>query len=664
MPTYTINGKRIKTETTLTEDQIDEIAADLGAKSVAPSVASEQPKRTLLGATGEAITNIPSSAGRMVGGVVEAITSPVQTLRNVTDVVEGGVRKILPDAANAFLTRMESMSPAESDRYAASPEGQAQTKAAADALGGFYKRRYGSEQGFYNALATDPVGIAADISTVLSGGAGAARLAGAPRVAGALRTAAQYTNPMTPVIAAATSKPVRGVAKLVTKPAEALATGAKANLLLEAADGREQAIINALRSNQEIVPGSRPFAGQAAAGAGAPRYAQLQATAEGALPTEYLARREAQEAARLGAVRSVGKNEEALASALEGRATTAKGKYTAAGKQMVQEDANLASLIETPAMRRALNRAKEIADNRQEKFSIGEFVPEETKPSALVDEFGNPLGETTTPAQFRKFPVQSLHYVKMALDDMINDPATFGIGSSEAAAVTGVRQQFLKWLEDKSPKYAEARQTFASQSKPINQMEVGQYLEGKLTGAFGEGAPQRAGVFGGAMKEAPATIKRAVSGAPRFEKLADILTPEQLKAVEQVRQELLRDVRYERQAKFGREAGPRLKQAATQLTEQATGGRIPSVLNPVVTAANAIWLRLQGKIDRQLAIQIATEMLDPESAAAALQAAVKRRRQVQTVKQAAKSVGQQTANALRSHPALAAGQVNNALAEP
>ena len=641
----------------------EKYAASQATTSEQSAAASKQPKRTLLGAAGEAITNIPASAGRMVGGIVEAVTSPVQTLRNVTDIAEGGVRKILPDAANAFLTRLEAMSPAESDRYAASPEGQAQTKAAADALGGFYKQRYGSEQGFYNALATDPVGIAADVSTVLSGGAGAARLAGAPRVAGALKTAAQYTNPMTPVIAAATSKPVRGVAKLITNPAETFATGAKANLLLEAADGREQTIINALRSNQEIVPGSRPFAGQAAAGAGAPRYAQLQAAAEGALPTEYLARREAQEAARLGAVRSVGKDEEALALALEGRASTAKGKYTVAGKQMVEEDANLATLMETPAMRRALNRAKEIADNRQEKFSVGEFVPEETKPSALVDEFGNSLGETTTPAQFREFPVQSLHYVKMALDDMINDPATFGIGSSEAAAVTGVRQQFLKWLEDKSPKYAESRQTFASQSKPINQMEVGQYLEGKLTGAFGEGAPQRAGVFGGAMKEAPATIKRAVSGAPRFEKLADILTPEQLKAVEQVRQELLRDVRYERQAKFGREAGPRLKQAATQLTEQATGGRIPSVLNPVVTAANAIWLRLQGKIDRQLAIQIATEMLDPESAAAAMQAAVKRRRQVQTVKQAAKSVGQQTVNALRSHPALATGQINNALAE-
>ena len=470
----------------------EKYAASQATTSEQSAAASKQPKRTLLGAAGEAITNIPASAGRMVGGIVEAVTSPVQTLRNVTDIAEGGVRKILPDAANAFLTRLEAMSPAESDRYAASPEGQAQTKAAADALGGFYKQRYGSEQGFYNALATDPVGIAADVSTVLSGGAGAARLAGAPRVAGALKTAAQYTNPMTPVIAAATSKPVRGVAKLITNPAETFATGAKANLLLEAADGREQTIINALRSNQEIVPGSRPFAGQAAAGAGAPRYAQLQAAAEGALPTEYLARREAQEAARLGAVRSVGKDEEALALALEGRASTAKGKYTVAGKQMVEEDANLATLMETPAMRRALNRAKEIADNRQEKFSVGEFVPEETKPSALVDEFGNSLGETTTPAQFREFPVQSLHYVKMALDDMINDPATFGIGSSEAAAVTGVRQQFLKWLEDKSPKYAEARQTFASQSKPINQMEVGQYLEGKLTGAFGEGAPQRA----------------------------------------------------------------------------------------------------------------------------------------------------------------------------
>lgn len=50
------------------------------------------------------------------------------------------------------------------------PEQKAQDEAAANAVGQFFADRYGSIEGFKKAVATDPVGIMADLSAVLTGG--------------------------------------------------------------------------------------------------------------------------------------------------------------------------------------------------------------------------------------------------------------------------------------------------------------------------------------------------------------------------------------------------------------------------------------------------------------------------------------------------------------
>jgi len=103
-----------------------------------------------------------------------------------------------------------------------------------------FQERYGSAEGFKEALAKDPVGVASDISTVLSmgsGGAGTyaklAELGNAPKIAKVARTVekgletgAKYTNPLTAVTA---------TAGLVGKPALGLMTGTGSENIANAA---------------------------------------------------------------------------------------------------------------------------------------------------------------------------------------------------------------------------------------------------------------------------------------------------------------------------------------------------------------------------------------------------------------------------------------------
>jgi hypothetical protein len=93
------------------------------------------------------------------------------------------------------------------------------------------------------------------------------------------------------------------------------------------------------------------------------------------------------------------------------------------------------------------------------------------------------------------------------------------------------------------------------------------------------------------------------------------------------------------------------------LVEAAGGAQLPTLLNRVTTVANAILKRLAGKIDRKLAIEIATDMLQPESAALALEAAQRRAGAVQGVTGIARAGG-----AAAQRAAAPAVVVTNALA--
>jgi hypothetical protein len=142
---------------------------------------------------GAAISNIPASAKRFAGGLYEAITSPVQTLKAAADVAAGTLQNVLPEKVVAFVNQFD-----------ADPEASRRAVEMANAAGGMLKDRYGSYEGIKRTLAEDPVGAAADLSTLLTGGAAVTSRV-APAVSSALKTAAVATNPLS----------------VVTKPAQA-----------------------------------------------------------------------------------------------------------------------------------------------------------------------------------------------------------------------------------------------------------------------------------------------------------------------------------------------------------------------------------------------------------------------------------------------------------
>lgn len=125
---------------------------DRQAKQV--QVESQPEDRSVVGAVAEGVTNLPSSVYKLGADTVSALASPVQTLTALQKLARGIVQKVVPDPIVEFLGRDET-----GDQVA-------------DAVGQYYANKYGSEQAFLDAAATDPASILADASTVLMGGGG------------------------------------------------------------------------------------------------------------------------------------------------------------------------------------------------------------------------------------------------------------------------------------------------------------------------------------------------------------------------------------------------------------------------------------------------------------------------------------------------------------
>ena len=371
-----------------------------------------------------------------------------------------------------------------------------------------------------------------------------------------------------------------------------------------AAGSEKQAIVKALRNPQQIVPGSLPSAGEAAAPVGRAEFSGLQEVIKGRAPTAYENIGQAQNAARVKALRGVGQDKAALEAAVKRRASEAALNYGAAEKQLLKSDETLKVLMERPSMDSVLSRAKDLAKEQGKSFKFGKDVPEEVISGKIVSESGQPLTQQVLPAKSAEFPVESLHYIKMAMDDLIKNPERFGIGASEARAISATQKQFVEWLGSKSSAYEAARTAYAAQSKPINQMEVGQYLEGKLVPALndlGASSSQRAAAYAQALRDAPGTLKRA-TGQPRYDELGKVLEPGQLQTVTNVGSDLARSAIHERLAKAGTEK-------ARELVGQVAP-KVPAagMFSPQYSVMRAIINRLEGKVEGKSLDKLAESM--------------------------------------------------------
>ena len=167
--------------------------------------------------------NIIPSAQRFASGLAQAVTHPVDTFNGVFDAVTGAVRNLAPDQVRTAIDSLDS------------PQGrQAAERASgtATAIGDFYKDRYGGRENILHTAITDPVGAAADLSTVLGLGGGAAKMAGMGNASQGLSRLSTLTNPLTAVGKAATAG-AKG-AGFVAKHGLGLSTGVGAENIAQA----------------------------------------------------------------------------------------------------------------------------------------------------------------------------------------------------------------------------------------------------------------------------------------------------------------------------------------------------------------------------------------------------------------------------------------------
>jgi hypothetical protein len=377
----------------------------------------------------------------------------------------------------------------------------------------------------------------------------------------------------------------------------------KAQMYGEAFGAQMPEAINALAAAR---PGMT--SAQAIADINAPAAQAIGERAIQRVPQEARAVQQAQEAQRATAIGQIAGTPEELAAAKAARDAEAALNYNRAFKQVMIETPELTSIMDRPSMEKAFGRAAQIAEERGQAFQIGKTKPAEITESKILDEFGRPV-QKVTPAEIAKYPVQSLHYVKMALDDMVRSPKDFGIGAAEVSAIRDTRKEFISQLENNA-NYSKARMQYAAQSVPINKMQIAQELQKSLTAPL-TGETTRGAMFAKAAEEAPKTIKRA-TGQEFYSKLEDVLSPDEMKVVNDVRDEFRRTQLSKDQAKLAKASGEDL------LSSQY---KVPNWLNPIWTFANTIVKRSLGKIDEKLAIQIGMEVLEPAQMQKALKAA-------------------------------------------
>jgi hypothetical protein len=563
-------------------------------------------ERTVMGYLGETAGNIIPSAAEMGIGMYEAITNPIQTAKGLGLAAYGGTRNLaeatLPESAFDVIKSVEN------------PEVAKQAVDVANAIGGIYKQRYGSVNQLLDTIRTDPVGAAADLSLVFSGGAAATTKL--PVVSGALRTAARVADP----IAEAAGRTVGAAARLGAAGVNRMTTSAETRYIAnELAAGRGQELATAAREAPRY-PGVTPTFAEATTEVPVPR---IQAFGREAAEKQDVAAevgRRAKQTKILEDLKTISKTPQERAALEKARDVKAKEDYGKAFSQTVVDDAALRSLFNRPAMQRAVDVATKVAAERNEPFALGVSKPQQV----LTDPY---TGEKTTiPATNAEYKVENLHRLKIALDDIVKKPQDYGIAAEEARAIGDTRKQFINWLETKVGEYKDARQNYAAASKEIARADWGDFAVQKLTSSMSEDAPLRARNFTNAIREslgpnAPASLKRAIGGGSRYDDLTKLLTEDEMKIVNDVVGQLGREEMASGMAQRGAGAAPKLEDLSK--TEKV------QLFNQMWTLAQAAYGKVAGRLSEAKKTKLALAMLNADTMAELMEKAAKKQGRVE-----------------------------------
>lgn len=230
MPTYRIDGQIY--EAASPDEAYAKHDKAKGAKPPAAPTAPAMPKREdSLGAgpmLAQAVANFPSSAYQLGKSTFEAVTSPIETGKNIAALGSSVLGKMgVTDADPAMANR----------------------------VGEFYKDRYGGIENAKRTFANDPAGFLADAATILTGAGGALRAvpqAGVKSAGKAVQKAADIVDPLS-----VATKAVKGAGKATTA-ALGFTTGAGTRAIEEAAKAgykggeQGQAFVSQMRGDAPV----------------------------------------------------------------------------------------------------------------------------------------------------------------------------------------------------------------------------------------------------------------------------------------------------------------------------------------------------------------------------------------------------------------------------
>jgi hypothetical protein len=302
----------------------------------------------------------------------------------------------------------------------------------------------------------------------------------------------------------------------------------------------------------QFIPGSVPTTAEAVGNEGISSLTQGMRNQSPDFANALAERSAANRAARVAAVKSVAGDDVAMQSAITARESASSPLYDIAKNAKVQADSSLKMILTKPSMESAWRRAQNLAAENNESLVVGKNAPSKTvyvggKESAvaghhgsktvqspgLLDANGNPI-TMEVPEEFAQYSGRGLHYLKLALDDMIDDSSS-GIGKNEKRALLKTKDQLLNWMDNKIPEYGIARKTYADMSRPINQMEIGQMLYDRLQSGLsqmGANTRENAATYANALRDADALAEK-VTGIKGM-KAAKIMTQDQMSKLQGV----------------------------------------------------------------------------------------------------------------------------------
>ena len=498
-------------------------------------------RRSFADVPGEALANVGTSAANFYKGLITAITNPVQTVSGVIDVGAGALQNLLPKELVDLVNQIDNK-----------PEAAKRAVDAANAVGGMYKDRYGSVEALKNTLATDPVGAAADLSTLFTGGASAtARVA--PAASKVLGAVGKYTNPLLPVTTAANyglALGAKGAGNVVDAITGERAAARAGNIVRNALTEEGRAPQN-LAAAQNALANAQPgmTVRQALADVTSPQVQYLGQTVESkTAPGRALSVQQAQEAERMARLQGVTPD---LRSAEAMRSNVSGPLYTAATQ---------------PTM------AVNVAPLTQQIDTLLAANPGNTKLVSALNQVKTGLEASTN--------AQQVSSVLDNLKDLIS--------SKDNKFIVSNLVDVKKTIEQALPGYQQAQQVFAAASPPVNQARVLGAMQDVLTQPLGAG--ERAGPFMTALGRGESALLKKATGAARYDDLSQVLSPQQMGVVKGVESELKRNAEVVRQTQAGADAMKIILEA------NQSKFRLPSFLDVKVTVTNQMLDILKDKM--------------------------------------------------------------------